>query len=129
MLIFCFWGNCKTHIILLKTWQTTIVYVQCDRWALCYVIRNHPSSTYAKFSEKLKFLPPDTHTFVCGSGGKKCLFFGKCCVRTKWMILQILKDNHLLYNYNSSKGNRESALLRTSLSRAASRLSIILILK
>ena len=22
---------------------------------------------------------------MCVSGGKKCKFFGKCCVRTKWM--------------------------------------------
>ena len=28
-------------------------------------------------------LPPDTHTYVCVAGGKKCLFFGKFCVRTK----------------------------------------------
>ena len=30
-----------------------------------------------KFSENEHFLPPDTHTHVCVSGGKKCLFFGK----------------------------------------------------
>ena len=24
-----------------------------------------------------RFLPPDTHTYVCVSGGKKCSFFGK----------------------------------------------------
>ena len=29
---------------------------------------------------------PDTQTNVCVSGGKKCWFFGKFCVRTKWMI-------------------------------------------
>ena len=23
---------------------------------------------------------------MCISGGKKCKFFGKCCVRAKWMI-------------------------------------------
>ena len=34
--------------------------------------RGHPLSTYAKFSEKLTFLTPDTHTYVCVSGGKKC---------------------------------------------------------
>ena len=33
----------------------------------------------AKFSEKRTFLAPspDTHTYVCVSGGKKCSFFGK----------------------------------------------------
>ena len=30
----------------------------------------------AKISEKQTFLTPDTHTYVCVSGGKKCLFFG-----------------------------------------------------
>ena len=31
---------------------------------------------HAKISEKQTFLTPDTHTSVCVSGGKKCLFFG-----------------------------------------------------
>ena len=30
--------------------------------------RDHPLSTYARFSEKLIFLPPDTQTYVCVSG-------------------------------------------------------------
>ena len=38
------------------------------------------------FLKNYYFLPPDMHTFVCVSGGKKCQFFGKFCVRTKWMI-------------------------------------------
>ena len=29
---------------------------------------------------------PDTHTYACVSGGKKCQFFGKFCVRTKGTI-------------------------------------------
>ena len=29
------------------------------------------------------------HTYVCVSGGKKCQFFGKFCVRTKWMTPNI----------------------------------------
>ena len=32
--------------------------------------RGHSFSTYTKFFEKL--LPPDTHTYVCISEGKKC---------------------------------------------------------
>ena len=31
---------------------------------------------HAKISEKQTFLTPDTHTYVCVSGGKKCLFLG-----------------------------------------------------
>ena len=30
----------------------------------------------SKFPKNKHFLPPDTHTCVCVSGGKKCLFFG-----------------------------------------------------
>ena len=33
------------------------------------------SGEHDKFSEH--FLPPNTHTYVCISGGKKCSFFGK----------------------------------------------------
>ena len=29
------------------------------------------------FPKKEHFLPPDTHRYVCVSGGKKCSFFGK----------------------------------------------------
>ena len=29
------------------------------------------------FSKNEHFLPPDTYTYVCVSGGKKCSFFGK----------------------------------------------------
>ena len=36
------------------------------------VIRGHPFSTYATFSEKLTFLTPLIRTYVCVSGGKKC---------------------------------------------------------
>ena len=32
---------------------------------------------HAKFFEKRTFITPDTHRYVCVSGGKKCLFFGK----------------------------------------------------
>ena len=36
------------------------------------LVRDHPFSVCAKFSEKLTGLTPDTHTYVCVSGGKKC---------------------------------------------------------
>ena len=42
--------------------------------------------TRVKFYKKLTFLTPDTHTYVCVSGAKKYQFFGKFCVRTKWII-------------------------------------------
>ena len=43
-------------------------------------LRDHPFSTYAKFSKKLTFL---TSWYVCVSGGTKYQFFGKFCVCTK----------------------------------------------
>ena len=33
---------------------------------------HHSFRTYAKFSKKLIFLTPDTRTYVCVSGVKKC---------------------------------------------------------
>ena len=38
------------------------------------IATDHSFSTYAKSSENLNFLPPDTHTYVCMSGGKKFKF-------------------------------------------------------
>ena len=35
-------------------------------------LRDHSFSTFAKFSEKVTFLIPDTHTCEYVSGGKKC---------------------------------------------------------
>ena len=32
---------------------------------------------HAKYSKNEHFLPPDAHTYVCVSGGKKYLFFKK----------------------------------------------------
>ena len=34
------------------------------------------SKARQNFRKNKHFLPPDTHTYVCVSGGKKCLFFG-----------------------------------------------------
>ena len=44
---------------------------------------DHSFSTYARFSEKLTFLTLIRTEYVCVSGGKKCWFFGKVCVRYK----------------------------------------------
>ena len=56
---------------------------------------------HVKFSEKRTFLTlwyahvrPDTHTYVCVSGGKKCSFFGKfdmlCFLETPILIFVLL---------------------------------------
>ena len=47
---------------------------------------SYPFTTYVIFSWKLIFLTPRTHTHVCVSGGKKCKFFKKKYVSTKWII-------------------------------------------
>ena len=38
----------------------------------CYTTQRTPN-----FLENKYFSPPDTHTYVCVSGGKNCSFFGK----------------------------------------------------
>ena len=48
-------------------------------FVLNFNFRDHLFSACPKFSEKFRFLTP--------SGGKKCKFFRKFLVRTKWMIL------------------------------------------
>ena len=54
----------------------------------------------SNFPKNEDFLHPDAHTYVCVSGGKKCLFFGKfdvlCCLeRTvlRFALLPINDDN------------------------------------
>ena len=46
------------------------------------------------FPKNERFLPPDTHTYVCVSGGKKCLFFEKfgvfCFLETHVLRFAIL---------------------------------------
>ena len=59
-------------------------------WQLFLFVWGHLFSTYTKYSEKLTFLTPwNEHVrvrIVCLSGGKKCSFFGKFCVRINWII-------------------------------------------
>ena len=64
------------------------------QWLLDLVdihLGDHSFSRQANFSVELVFfIPPDTQMCVCVSGGKKCQFFGEFCVRTEWMIHQII---------------------------------------
>lgn len=43
-----------------------------------------------KVFKKSNLLNPDTHTFMCISEDKKCYFFWKACIRTKWMTAKIV---------------------------------------
>ena len=53
-------------------------------------------ASQAKFSEKWHFLPLDTYTYMCISGGKKCLFFGKFDVLC-FLETPVLKLAYLAY--------------------------------
>ena len=71
---------------------------------LCYIfdsfVRGHPFSTYAKFSEKLAFLSPDTQMYVCVSGGRNVSFSKNFAyVLNRWPLKQI----HFLVNTNICK--------------------------
>ena len=60
--------------------NTRICYAESRRSLLkgqYYHIRIHSFSTYAKFSEKLALLPPDTHADVCVWGARYMLVFRK----------------------------------------------------
>ena len=61
---------------------------------------------HAKFFEKLTVLPSDTHTYVCISGGKKCLFFGKfgvlCFLETPVLRFALLPYYQWFASYVSS---------------------------
>ena len=49
------------------------------------------------FPKNKQFLPHDAHTYVCVSGGKKCLFFGKFGVLC-FLETSVLRFAHLPYN-------------------------------
>ena len=69
---------------------------------------------YVQFSKNEHFLPPNKHTNVCISGGKKCSFFGKfdmlcflenpfwdssyCCITDKLLLNQMLVQTKFAQN-------------------------------
>ena len=56
---------------------------------------------------KKYFLPPDTHTYVCVSGGKKCSFFGKfgvlCFLETPVLRFALLPDYRRIIRSRNSQ--------------------------
>ena len=42
-----------------------------NNWGTKAAPTNHSRNTYVKFSGKPRFISPNTHTYVCVSGGKK----------------------------------------------------------
>ena len=67
-----------------------------------FCIRDHSFSAYAKVSGKLTFLTP-WYAHMCVSGGKRCSFFGKFCIRATWMTPKIL--------WHAGKGKKYSRYL------------------
>ena len=59
------WG----HIVLRKLWKFLIFRKVGGGARMNFYEGDHLLGTYATFSEKLTFLTPDTHTYVCVSGG------------------------------------------------------------
>ena len=57
--------------------------VRITTWGPLGIIHSLRSKSFPK---NWNLLPPNVHTYVCVSGSKKCLFFGKSCVSIKWMI-------------------------------------------
>ena len=60
------------------------------------------------FPNNEHILPPDTHTYVCVSGGKKCSFFGKfgvlCFLETpilsSFEIFTETQNKNTIFKYN-----------------------------
>ena len=55
--------------------------------ALIIIFRAHLFSAFVNLSEKVKFLPTDTHTQVSVSGIRNVKFCEKPCKHTKWITL------------------------------------------
>ena len=72
----------RNELCLTQMWRNFSLF--CLSMAIS--LRNHSISTYAKFSEKLTFLPLASHIYVYISGGKKCQLFKKYFVRNKCII-------------------------------------------
>ena len=70
-----------SFISIRKSCKFLFMMVETPRKSETQIVKDHPFSTYAKSSEKLTFLTP-----WYAHERKNCSFFGKYCVRTKWMI-------------------------------------------
>ena len=61
------------------------------------------------FPKNEHFLPPDTHTYVCVTGGKKCSFFGKSGVLC-FLETPVLRFALLPYYPMNQNGNARNNL-------------------
>ena len=96
---FCLYNylSIKWKYKTIKNLASAIIYFSKGNLDVCRIAKIQKFSVFAFQSNTFSlvrhllfnqmsnehFLPPDTHTYVCVSGGKKCYFFGKFCVHTK----------------------------------------------
>ena len=75
------------------------------------------TSIYIRGNSFSTYVPPDTHTYVCVSGKKKCQFFGRFCIRTKGVMPNIRfrlfnpLQAEILFLYPLKKWKKASAFL------------------
>ena len=84
--------RCKSTDWFLYKYNISLILFN-EVFYCCCSLRYHSFSTHANFFEKQYFSPPNTHTYVCLSGGwegvglgEKRQSFKKFCVPTKWKI-------------------------------------------
>ena len=105
MLIFMFGYISLLHLfsdILEKIKWWRYLYIL---WNLFYVSNKHasccPFRKYPKIFEKVTFfyppLPLPEPTRICLNQGERSEFFGKVCVRIKWMIFKVNFEDHPFY--------------------------------
>ena len=85
ILIYHFWCN-----LFQINWRHSVLIHKAKILSKSAItpLRHYPFSRCVKFSEKLKFFTP-WYNYMCVSGSKKNLLFGKFCVRAEWMILKV----------------------------------------
>ena len=110
----------KSEALHKKISKQTDKLVQGISWEFTFWVwkpRNttdHSFSSDSKFSEKITFLA-SCYAHLRVSGGKKCLFFKKLCVRTKWMIpnqYQKNRDKFYILKVKFVQTNMRQFLLR-----------------
>ena len=71
---------CNVYMSIHLRQMSSLLLMTVDLFGIIHLLRS------PNFCEKLTFLLPDTHTYLCVSGVKKCQFFGKFCDGNKQMI-------------------------------------------
>ena len=80
----------QTLLTILWGWRLKGLSIQSILYQYSHLFQCFPVfCSNSKSPEKLTFLTPDTHTYVCVSERKKYQFFGKFCVAAEyWKLLK-----------------------------------------